>query len=226
MNGIHDMGGMHGFGPVPREEDEPVFHAPWEGRIFGIMLAVGPHRLFPRHGGLRAGLENLAPARYLASSYYERWVLALEGAVVEKGVVTAEELDARTEFLHQKPEASLVRREDPEQVGRTLEWLGTRRPLHKDVGVVAGFAVGGAVRARNANPLGHTRLPRYVRGKRGVIERIHGVHAFQDTVPQGVEPLPQAVYSVRFDAGELWGESAEARETLHVDMWESYLEPA
>ena len=226
MNGIHDMGGMHGFGPIPREENEPVFHAPWEGRIYGIILAMGPHRVFPRQGGLRARLENLAPAQYLASSYYERWVLALEGAVIEKGVVTTEELGARTEFFHQHPEASLARREDTEQVGRTLEWLGTRRPPHKDVGVVAGFAVGDAVRARNINPPGHTRLPRYVRGKRGVIDRIHGVHAFQDAVPQDAEPQPQTVYSVRFDARELWGESAEARETLYTDMWESYLEPA
>ena len=226
MNGIHDMGGMHGFGPVQRGENEPVFHAPWEGRLFGIRLATGPHELFPPQGGLRAALENMDPARYLASSYYERWLLVLEEALLGKGLVTVEELDARTGFFREHPEERPARHADPELAERLVRQLRTSQSPHQDVGVAPRFGVGDAVRVRNINPPGHTRLPRYVRGKHGAIARVHGAHPFQDAVPPGTEiHRPQAVYNVGFDIRELWGDSAEANESLYIDMWESYLEP-
>ena len=219
MNGVHDMGGMHGFGPIEPEANEPVFHAAWEGRIFGMMLS-GP-RVFSRFA-----IESIEPARYLASSYYERWMLAMEKVLMDRGMLTAEEVDARIEFYRENPEAGLPRRDEPELSRRALEQMYSQRSPQRDVGDASRFGVGDQVRTRNINPVGHTRLPRYARGKPGVIHRVHGVYEFQDTVPDGVESPPQAVYNVRFEAHELWGESARKNESVYIDMWESYLEPA
>ncbi|MEE9261592.1 MAG: nitrile hydratase subunit beta [Dehalococcoidia bacterium] len=224
MNGIHDMGGMHGFGPIEYEENEPVFHAVWEGRMYGLRRAIARYQITAPHGS-RYVIESLDPAVYLTSSYYERWLLTTEKALIEKGLLTAEELDAKTEFFREHREASLPRREDPEELERILTATYYRQPLHREVGVVPRFKVGDRVKARNINPMGHTRLPRYVRGKRGVIARYHGVHDFQDTVPEGFEAKPQPVYSVRFEGSELWGDVAEANQSLYIDMWESYMEP-
>lgn len=224
MNGVHDMGGMHGFGPVPREEDEPVFHAPWEGRLFGITRAVGSHDIHsPR--GMRFALESMDPARYLSSSYYERWLHVTEKALLSKGLLTAEELDARTEFFAQRPDAVVSRREDPAMRDLVMRTVRSHLSPHRDVGVTPRFQPGDRVAVRNIHPQGHTRLPRYVRGKHGAIVRVHGIHDFQDTVPEGAPAQPQAVYNVRFDARELWGESAEENQTVHLDMWESHLDP-
>ena len=222
MNGIHDMGGMHGFGPIEREENEPVFHAPWEGRLLAMIQTV-PVAI---PGGMRSAIESMDPALYLASSYYERWLHAREQGMIAAGVLTAEELDARTEFFREHSEAEPPRREDPDLTTRALERWKTPRSPHREVGVVPRFGIGDEVVTRNMNPPGHTRLPRYARGKMGEIDRVHGVHDFQDAVVSETEAGPQAVYSVRFDARELWGESAEANGRVYIDMWESYLEAA
>ena len=225
MNGVHDMGGMHGFGPVPREENEPVFHAPWEGRLFGITRAMGPHDIHsPR--GMRFALENMEPARYLSSSYYERWLHVTEKALLSKGFLTAKELDARTELFAEQPDAAVSRREDPALRDLVMRSVRSHRSPHRDVSVTPRFQPGDRVAVRNVHPQGHTRLPRYVRGKQGAIVRVYGVHDLQDTVPEGTPAQPQAVYNVRFDARELWGESAEENQTVHLDMWESYLDAA
>ena len=213
------MGGMHGFGPIEPEENEPIFHAPWEGRIFGMMLS-GPH-VFSRFT-----IESIQPARYLTSSYYERWMLAMEKVLMDRGILTAEEVGARMEFYRENPEAGLPRRHDSEVSRRAVERMYSQRSPQRDVGVAPRFGVGDRVRTHNMNPSGHTRLPGYARGKRGVIHLVHGVYEFQDTVPDGVEAPPQAVYNVRFEAHELWGESAGHNESVYIDMWESYLDPA
>ncbi len=222
MDGIHDMGGMHGFGPVEREEDEPAFHHVWEGRVLGIVVATP----VPVPGGMRNSIENMEPAHYLSSSYYEKWLYARVKGLVDAGVLTEEELDARTAFFCDHPDATPPRREEPERVQRILERLRTSHSSRKDIDAQPVFDIGDAVRARNIHPSGHTRLPRYVRGKRGVVARFYGVYNFQDTTPPGAEVPPQPVYAVRFDAGELWGESAEANGAVYLDMWENYLEPA
>ena len=224
MNGIHDMGGMHGFGPVRPEENEPVFHAPWEGRLYGMVQALGPHGIHDPHG-MRFALENLEPATYLASSYYERWLLTTEQALVDKGLLTGQELESRTEFFKTHPDAYPERREDPKLRERILQANYARHAHHRDVAMAARFQVGDSVTVRNLHPEGHTRLPRYVRGKRGVISRVYGGRDFQDTVPEGTTAEPQPLYSVSFDARELWGDSAEVNQTLYIDMWESYLNP-
>lgn len=220
MNGVHDMGGMHGFGPVEPEQDEPVFHERWEGRVYGMRRQLG------RLAGHRAAIERLEPAVYLASSYYEKWLRSTENTLVERGILTADELDARMEYFRASPDAPVPRLEDPERAKAAVDSIHTLVRPGRDVGIAPSFAVGDRVRVRNINPPGHTRLPRYARGKFGVIAHFHGVHDLQDDVPPGVRPAPQPVYNVRFEASELWGDGAEAKQVVYIDMWESYVELA
>ena len=220
MNGVHDLGGMHGFGPMEREEEEPVFHQAWEGRVFGMTLALSLRR-GPR---LRYTIESMDPVDYLRSSYYEHWLVALETGAVEAGLVTREELAARAAFFRDHA-AAVPRHEDPAQIAGMLARMHAPQPLHRPGGLAPRFKEGEAVRARNVHPRGHTRLPRYVRGKRGTIVRLYGLHEFPDTAAEGIETPPQAVYSVRFAARELWGESGEDRSDLYLDLCDSYLEP-
>lgn len=222
MNGIHDMGGMHGFGPIKREENEPVFHHPWEGRIFAISVATP----VPIPGGLRYNVETMDPGHYVNSSYYEKWLHGRVKGLVDAGVLTEEELDARASLYRDNPGAPVTRREDPERVSRVLAGLRVLNSPRRDVDIQPKFGVGDAVRARNIHPSDHTRLPRYVRGKRGMVVRCYGTHDFQDTVSSGTNAQPQPVYAVRFEAPELWGDSAETNGAVYIDMWESYLEPA
>jgi nitrile hydratase len=223
MNGMHDMGGMHGFGPVVREENEPVFHHEWEGRVFA-MQRVTP---VPIPGGSRNNIEQMDPRAYITSSYYEKWLHSRIKGLIDAGALTAEELEARVAFYRDHPEAPVPRREDPASRQRMQERL--RRVVESprlDLPIQPQFRLGAAVRARNMHPPGHTRLPRYIRGKRGVVERFYGIYAFQDAMPAGTEAPPQPLYAVRFDSRELWGQSAEVNSVVYIDMWESYLEPA
>lgn len=225
MNGIHDMGGMHGFGQVPHEGDEPVFHEPWEGRVMGIRRALAKHQIYEPYN-FRFAVERLDPAVYLSSSYYERHLRATENAAISKGLITREEMDEKMEFFRQHPEAVPPRREDPEESTHIQEITFMLQPLHRNTGTTPRFHVGDTVRARNINPAGHTRLPRYVRGKRGVVAKYYGVHDFPDMDLAGTKSPPQPIYSVQFDAAELWGTSAEENQVLFIDMWEEYIEPA
>ena len=216
MNGVHDMGGMDGFGPVVREHNEPVFHADWEGRMYALgSLVMGAAQV--NIDEFRHAIERIPPARYLASSYYERWLAAAETLLVEHGVVTREELLA-------KQDAAI----DPRQIANAV---ATRGPaLVKDKSVKrpprARFAKGARVRARNLNPSGHTRLPRYVRGKAGVVVRDWGVFVFADTNAHHAGTKPQHCYAVEFDGNELWGSEHPTGELVYVDLWEDYLDPA
>lgn len=223
MNGIHDMGGMHGFGPVVREENEPVFHHAWEGRVYA-MQRVTP---VPIPGGSRNNIETMDPAAYLTSSYYEKWLHARIKGLIDAGTLTGEELETRVAFYRDHPEAPVPRREDPERLQRIQQRLcRVVESPRLDVPIPPQYRIGAAVRARNMHPPGHTRLPRYVRGKHGVVTRFYGIYDFQDAMPPGTAAPPQPLYAVRFEARELWGESAEANSVVYIDMWESYLEPA
>ena len=221
MNGIHDMGGMHGFGPVEREDNEPVFHRDWEGRVFA-MRVVTP---VPIPGGARSNIETMEPLHYLRSSYYEKWLHARVQGLIDSGVLTAEELQTREALYRDRPDTPVPRRSDPERVQAVLANLRTHRSPRRDVDAQPRFGLDDPVRVRNLHPPGHTRLPRYVRGKRGEVVRFYGFQDVQDTQPPGVAVEPQAVYAVRFAALELWGDAAEANSTVCIDMWESYLEP-
>jgi nitrile hydratase len=224
MDGVHDLGGMHGFGPVEREAGEPPFHAPWEAAVLAMMRAGGSRGVY-NIDEFRHAIERMEPARYLQASYYEKWLDGITRLFVEKGVVSPEEIAARREFFAARPDAPASQAlEGPPsaRVPGDPEWLqavirqSDRRPR---------FAPGDRVITRRLRPRGHTRLPRYARGKRGVVHRVHGIHVFPDTNAHGLGEEPQPLYSVRFDAGELWGESAEPNQVVHLDLWEAYLGP-
>lgn len=216
MNGAHDMGGAHGFGPVVQEADEPVFHAEWEKLALVLTLSAGGGRW--NIDMSRFARENAPPGDYLSRSYYETWMYGLEKLVVEHGMVTAEELaaaqtgaefDAVTEptFTADKVEPSMRRG-------------GSTRV---DVDVAPLFTPDQRVRARIDSPAGHTRCPRYVRGRVGVIDRDHGVFVYPDTNALGEGEKPQHVYAVRFEAEELWGPQSQGG-AVYVDLWDDYLE--
>jgi nitrile hydratase len=217
MNGVHDMGGMHGFGTVEPERNEPVFHAPWEGRVLAMARATGVLGLWTIDGG-RFSLEKLPPAVYLGSSYYKRWALGLENRCLQAGLVGDDELAARRALHAAKPVKPALTEAG---VPNTL----TRGDFSRPPPAPAKFAPGDRVRARNINPPGHTRLPRYVRGRSGVIESIRGCHVFPDTAAttgQGDEA--HWLYTVVFDSRELWGEGADPTLKVSIDAWEPYLE--
>ena len=217
MNGVHDMGGMHGMGPLLNERNEPVFHHPWEGRVFALSSAAGAWRRWNIDAG-RSSIESLPAVDYLRMSYYERWFAALIHRLERYGLVTRAEIEScQPEPGAAKAAAPLT----PDMVAaRIAAGSSTERSLNNS----ARFSVGGQVRARKINPTGHTRLPRYARGKLGSIERVHGGHVFPDTNAAFTGEHPQYLYSVRFSARELWGESASPRDAVYLDLWEEYLE--
>jgi len=219
MNGIHDMGGMQSFGPVNHEENEPVFHAPWEGRALALTLAAGAWRRWTIDA-LRHQIELLPPADYLRMSYYEKWIAAVSERLIESGMVTRAEIEsARPAQGSTKAVPALAADQVPTM--RRSGALAMRK-----VNIAPRFIPGERVRARNIHPIGHTRLPRYARGKTGVVHLDHGVYVFPDTVAHGRGENPQHVFSVRFSARELWGEQASARDAVYIDLWDDYLEPA
>jgi nitrile hydratase subunit beta len=216
LNGVHDMGGMHGFGPVLAEVDEPVFHEPWERRAFALTLAMA------RPGGWtidrsRHARESLPPAQYLASTYYEIWLAALERLLVGHGLVTAEEIEAGRSAVPAAPVPGIL---DADAVAATL---ARGSPVLRPASAPARFARGDRVRAQDLNPPGHTRLPRYVRGRPGIVTSIHGAHVFPDTNAHGLGEQPHWLYGVAFAARDLWGPDAGADDTVHLDLWEPYL---
>jgi nitrile hydratase subunit beta len=224
MDGVHDLGGMQGFGRVEREADEPVFHARWEAEVWAMMRDAGGRGVF-NIDELRHAIERMRPAEYLAATYYEKWLAGITRLFLEKGVVTEQELDARIAFFAARPEAPTVAPltgAPPAPGPFNPRWA---LDVERETGARPRFAPGDSVITRNMHPNGHTRLPRYARGKRGVIHRLHGIHVFPDTHAHGLGEQAQPLYSVRFDARELWGEDAEPRQSVHIDLWESYLEP-
>jgi nitrile hydratase subunit beta len=224
MDGVHDLGGLQGFGPVEREENEPVFHADWEAAVLAMMRAAGSRGLF-NIDEFRHGIERMAPAHYLRASYYEKWLDGVTRVLVEKGVVGTEELAGRLAFFGARPDAaarSAVPGPLPERGTANPGWV---QDVIRETGATPRFAAGDPVLTRDMHPRGHTRLPRYARGKRGIIHCCHGIHVFPDTNAHGQGEQPQPLYSVRFDARALWGESAEPNQAVHIDLWESYLLP-
>ncbi len=217
MNGVHDLGGMQGFGPIEREENEPVFHAPWEGRV-QAMMAVGLRLGLYDLDEFRWAVERMDPAAYLVASYYEKRLAAIERLYIEKGVITQEELDSRLRQARLMPPAQ----GEPAVVQR-LRNPAQSQP-HGTLDHPPRFTSGDQVVAQNIHPRGHTRLPRYVRTKRGVVHRLHGSYVLPDKNAMGLGQHLECVYSVRFEARELWGRDAPANDRVYIDLWESYLE--
>ncbi len=217
MNGIHDLGGMHGMGAVITEENEPPFHHEWERRTFSLFasLFVGGHFNVDM---FRHAIERMNPAHYLEESYYEHWMHAFETLLLEKRVITPEELAGIQQPGKASADIPVLRQEMVQAV------IMTGASARVETDMPASFRAGDRVRAKNINPAGHTRLPRYVRGKTGTIVIDHGVFITPDTVAHGLGDHPQHVYSVSFDATELWGENAPAKDTVRIDLWDDYLE--
>ena len=224
MNGAHDLGGMHGFGPVDIERDEPVFHHEWERRAFAITLAAG----FLGKWNIdmsRYAREQMPPAEYLASTYYEHWLFGLEKLLDDTRLVSRAELQAALK-------GGAVQAAVPAAGVRVLAARDVEAELRKsraskaDEDVPPRFNVGDRVRTVNINPIGHTRLPRYARDKRGVVTLDHGVWVFPDTNGSGRGRKPQHCSSVRFEARELWGAGAMSRDAIHIDLWDDHLVPA
>ena len=220
MNGVHDMGGMQNMGPVRYEKNEPVFHAAWEARIYALTRVL---RAGGGKGNLdasRHGIEVLPPAEYLRMSYYERWVARMVGQLVSTGLATAAEVESG------QPAPGSAKALPALTAAMVPEMIARRNSARRNVPATPHFKVGQRVRARNINPAGHTRLPRYARGKVGVVVRDHGVFVFPDTNAHFLGEKPQHLYSVRFTGRELWGEHASRRDVIHLDMWDDYLERA
>ena len=218
MDGIHDMGGMHGFGKVEPEPNEPVFHAPWEGRTYAINRALGYTGIWTIDE-TRAGIERLPPEVYLGSSYYRKWELRLEKLLVEKGLADADELAAGHAL---RPGKALKRTMKAVDVADSLSRGSFSRPAQGP----ARFKAGDKVRTKNIHPPTHTRLPRYARGKVGVVEAVRGCHVYPDTAAIGQGENPQWLYTVLFDGRELWGETGDPSLKVSIEAFEPYLELA
>ena len=205
------------MGPIEYEEKEPVFHAPWEGRVLAMTRAVTATGKL--QGGLRPPIESLTAFEYLRMSYYEKWLTSLTIRIVASGLLTRAEIEnGHTAEGSTKSVPAL-------SVADVPAFMRRIPPMRKD-DVAPRFQIGQHVRARNINPVTHTRLPRYVRGKAGTIERDRGVATLPDTNVYGLGEKPQHVYSVRFSARELWGDQAAAQDAVYAELWDDYLEPA
>lgn len=218
MNGPHDLGGLHGFGPVAPEPNEPVFHAEWEKRALGVTLSCGAFGAWTIDES-RHARENIPPATYLSASYYEIWIRALETLLERHGFVSAGEL-AEGRMLEQGAAPKRVLK--AEMVPAVLAKGG---PCDRPLDAAPRFAAGDRVRTSNFNPATHTRLPRYARDKVGVVETVQGSYVFPDDSAHGRGENPQWIYTVVFDGADIWGEGGEPGLTISIDAWESYLEP-
>lgn len=217
--GVHDMGGVSGYGKVRPEADEPAFHAEWERRALALTLAMA----VPGGWNIdmsRAARESLPSEEYLSRSYYEIWLAGLEKLMAERGLVGRDEIEAGRMLYPPKPIDKKLLSEDV----AAMLFRGT--PTAREANGAARFAAGDRVRARGIHPPTHTRLPLYVRGHAGVVERVHGCHVLPDSNALGLGESPQWLYAVRFDGSELWGAGTDERLQVSVDAWESYLEPA
>ncbi|WP_374445253.1 nitrile hydratase subunit beta [Stella sp.] len=217
MNGAHDLGGVDGFGPVVREADEPLFHHPWERRAFAVTLAAG---MLGRWNidMARFAREDTSPVTYLNATYYEHWLRGLQRLLVERGLVTADEL-ASGRPAGPGPVAAVP-------AERVPAILAKGACARRETGLPPRFRPGDAVRVRNLHPRGHTRMPRYVRGHVGVVERDHGHQVFPDMNGMGRGEAPERCYAVSFAARTLWGPDASPVDRVVVDLWDPYLEPA
>lgn len=217
MNSLHDMGGMHGYGKVVAEADEPVFHAAWEGRVLGMVRSL----LFTRAWNIdvfRHSQERQPPQVYLSVSYYHRWLLGITLSALEHGLVERDELEAGHALHPAKPVERTMKLQDAESAY-------IRGPFGREPRRAARFGPGDLVRTVNINPEGHTRLPRYARDKLGKVEAIRGCHVYPDSKAAGKGDDPQWLYTVVFTGRELWGEQGDPALDVSIDAFEPYLEP-
>lgn len=219
MNGPHDLGGQMGFGPVAPETDEPVFHAGWERRALGLTLAAGAMGAWTIDES-RHARERLHPAIYYSASYYEIWIRALETLLERHGFVSADEVEAGHRLWKGVKPKRVLRAAD------VAVALARGGPCNRPVATAPKFRAGDRVRMINEHRAGHTRLPRYARGKVGTVEAVHDAYVFPDSNAHEHGETPQHLYTVSFDGRELWGQGTDPELCVSIDAWESYCEPA
>ena len=217
MNSVHDLGGMTCFGPIKAEQNEPIFHSEWERKVFALNLASIAY--FGPVDRLRHAVERMDPVAYLATSYYEHWLAGIEILGKEFGYLTEEEIQSGNSIS--KPELPFPTPGADMLEGITRQGVPSEREEGRQAQV---FKPGDKVRAKNIEVTGHTRLPRYVRGKVGVVHLSHGTHLFPDTNAHDQGENPQPLYNVKFEAKELWGDNVKRKDCLYIDLWEDYLE--
>ena len=214
MNNVHDMGGLQGFGPIPIESDEPVFHAPWEKRAFALTVAMNYTRQWNIDTS-RSLRESLPPVRYLSNTYYQTWLDGLGRLLLKKDLVTEQELRSGKSSGAAKP--GVIAPTADTISGILLKGSSSAREVNSP----AKFSVGDRVRTLEMHPKTHTRLPRYCRDKQGVITACHGVFVYPDKNAIGPDE-PQWMYTVEFDAKTLWGPDSTAA-SVSLNCWEPYL---
>jgi nitrile hydratase len=217
MNGVADMGGMHGFGPVKPEANEPAFHADWEKKAFALNMAIGVGDVW-NLDAFRFERESIPPPQYLNASYYGLWVVTLENMMLKYGVATPEEIAAGHAI------APVTKAAKPVTAAQVANMVRCGSPYDRPAPAPALFKVGDRVRTRNMHPATHTRLPRYARNRVGEIVRIVGCHVFPDSNAINAGEDPHWLYTVRFDGRELWGEDSDPTVRVCIEAWEPYLE--
>ena len=218
MNGIHDVGGMDGF-KLPKRDQGRVLKEEWERQVWGLTFGLRVPGLAP---GGRIAIENIPPDLYLSMPYYARWLYVREQALRQSGLVTEEELRNPAGPIRM-PNIPNFRPAAPDDV---VPFLAQDASAQVAVNIPARFSAGDAVTVKNEHPVWHTRVPRYVRGRRGVIQKDHGVHPFQDAVPGAGPRRLQHLYTVRFTAPELWGSRGHPRDRIYADLWDDHLQKA
>ena len=215
MDGVHDMGGMHGFGKVPYEKDQPTFHHEWERRVWGLCQGTTqPDWMtldLDRHS-----IERMPPDLYLSYSYFERWLYSLTTTMLEGGFVSLAEVKAGAADSETSPQSDAA---GPETVDPYAH-----EAYRREIDAAPRFGLGDRVRTANIHPSGHTRLPRYARDKIGRVHLHHGAHVLPDSNAHGNGEAPTHLYTVAFAAQELWGPQAAERDKVFIDVWECHLE--
>lgn len=222
MDGIHDLGGMHGFGPVQREDHEPAFHERWEAAVFAMVMAAGRAGVTGNADRFRHAIERIDPIAYLEHGYYGRWLGAVETLLVEAGLLETVEITARSMALGGTDTRIAARpspRPDRVPPAATAD---NRRALQQP----PKFATGDPVRTATDVKPGHTRLPRYARGKCGRILSCRDGWVYPDSHAHGHGEQPTPLYTVMFTGTELWGRDGDPALRVHLDLFEPYLELA
>ncbi len=217
MNSGHDLGGMMGFGPIDTSHQEINFHEKWEERVFALTLAMGATGNWNIDKS-RHARENMHPGLYTTLSYYQIWLKGLEKLLLAAQLATAKEIADGYQHASAKPDVKVLKN------NKVLDMLMAGSSYEREPLASNRYANGDTVKTRNMHPKTHTRIPRYARGKVGVIERVHGCHVFPDSNSKGQGENPQWLYRVKFTAREIWGDEHPANDLIFVDLWEPYLE--
>ena len=232
MDGIHDLGGKHGYGAVVSQnqkkenqeyKDEVAFSQRWQAAVFAMLRAIGAADITQNTDQFRHAVERITPSCYLTDGYYGRWLGAIETLLVEAGELTQAQISARVEALGYAVTAPIAARPSPTP-DQFLDPLQRQSTAARSTNTTPLFQVGDQVVTSSSASLGHTRLPAYARGVKGVVVSWHNSWVFPDTNAHGQGEQPQHLYTVEFDGVSLWGDLAEPNTMTLIDLFEPYLE--